>query len=348
VNTGVADRLPRLLSLVPYLLARPGVPIADVAADFGIGERQLRRDLELLWMCGLPGYGPGDLVDLSFAGDTVTVTEDAGMRRPLRLTTAEGTALLVALRTLGDLPGMVDTDAVRRATAKIERAVGDAGVGGVAVGVTPQEQATTAAVREALESGRAATIRYYTAGRDAVSRRTVDPMRLLLVEGRGYLEAWCRMAEAVRLFRLDRVDDVIVLAEPAAAPPEAQPTDLSAGVFRPRPEHGTAVLLLEPEARWIAEYYPVDEVVELPSHDGESGDGDRDSGDGGGRARVLLRYADPAWLVRLVLGLGGGARVLDPPELAAEVARRAREALAGAATGATKTGSVETTGVGRA
>ena len=56
---GLAERLPRLLSLVPYLLARPGVPLADVAADFGIGERQLRRDLELLWMCGLPGYGPG-------------------------------------------------------------------------------------------------------------------------------------------------------------------------------------------------------------------------------------------------------------------------------------------------
>jgi proteasome accessory factor C len=315
VSAGVAERLPRLLSLVPYLLARPGVPIAEAAADFGIGERQLRRDLELLWMCGLPGYGPGDLVDLSFSGDTVTVTEDAGMRRPLRLTTAEGTALLVALRTLGDLPGMVDTDAVRRATAKVERAVGDPAGAGVAVELTVQERATTAAVRQALDAGRALHIRYYTAGRDEVTERTVDPMRLLLVEGRGYLEAWCRRAGAVRLFRLDRVDATDVLDEPAAPPPEAEPTDLSAGVFRPRPEHGSAVLLLEPWARWVAEYYPVEEVVEL---------GD----DGAGRARVLLRYADPAWLVRLVLGLGGGARVLEPRELADEVARRARAALA--------------------
>ena len=264
MSAGLAERLPRLLSLVPYLLARPGIPLADVAADFGIGERQLRRDLELLWMCGLPGYGPGDLVDLSFSGDTVTVTEDAGMRRPLRLTTAEGTALLVALRTLGDLPGMVDTDAVRRATAKIERAVGDAGAAGVAVEVSRQEQATTAAVREALEAGRALRIRYYTAGRDDVTRRTVDPMRLLLVEGRGYLEAWCRRAGAVRLFRLDRVDDVAVLDEPAAAPPDAAPTDLSGGVFPARPEHGSAVLLLEPWARWVAEYYPVEQVLEIP------------------------------------------------------------------------------------
>ena len=129
---------------------------------------------------------------------------------------------------------MVDTDAVRRATAKIERAVGDAGAGGVAVEVSRQEQATTAAVREALEAGRALRIRYYTAGRDDVTRRTVDPMRLLLVEGRGYLEAWCRRAGAVRLFRLDRVDDVAVLDEPAAAPPDAAPTDLSGGVFPAR------------------------------------------------------------------------------------------------------------------
>jgi proteasome accessory factor C len=315
---------------VPYLLARPGVPLADVAADFGVGERQLRRDLELLWMCGLPGYGPGDLVDLSFSGDTVTVTEDAGMRRPLRLTTAEATALLVALRTLGDLPGMVDTDAVRRATAKLG-AVADPAAGGVAVEVSRQEQATTAAVREALEAGRALRIRYYTAGRDDVTRRTVDPMRLLLVEGRGYLEAWCRRAGAVRLFRLDRVDDVAVLDEPAAAPPDAVPTDLSAGVFPARPEHGSAVLLLEPWARWVAEYYPVEQVVEIPAELPPTTDGARtrhDQRHGEGRARVLLRYADPAWLVRLVLGLGGGARILEPPGLAAEVARRAAQASA--------------------
>lgn len=318
MSTGVTQRLPRLLSLVPYLLARPGIAVAAAAADFGTTEKQLRRDLELLWMCGLPGYGPGDLVDLSFSGDTVTVTEDAGMRRPLRLTTAEATALLVALRALGEVPGMVDTDAVRRATVKIEHAVGDAGPAagdGMAVQLGRQEEATITAVRTALDTGRALRIVYYTAGRDVVSRRVVDPMRLLLVEGRGYLEAWCRRAEAVRLFRLDRVDDVEVLDEPAEAPPDVQPTDVSVGPFRPAPEHRSAVLLLEPEARWVAEYYPVDEVVEL----GETG-----------RARVCLRFADPAWLVRLVLGLGGGATVLEPAELADAVRRRAHEALAGA------------------
>jgi predicted DNA-binding transcriptional regulator YafY len=131
-------------------------------------------------------------------------------------------------------------------------------------------------------------------------------------------------AGAVRLFRLDRVDDVAVLDEPAAAPPDAEPTDLSAGVFPARPEHGSAVLLLEPWARWVAEYYPVEQVVELPAEPGDGATGHDHGTRGDGRARVLLRYADPAWLVRLVLGLGGGAQILEPAELAAEVARRAR------------------------
>jgi proteasome accessory factor C len=308
----VTARLPRLLSLVPYLLARPGIPLAEAAADYSVSERQLRRDLELLWMCGLPGYGPGDLIDLSFSGDTVTVTEDAGLRRPVRLTTAEATALLVALRTLADVPGVVDTAAVRRATAKVERAVGDAGSAGLTVDLPAEDSALTEAVRAALAAGRALRIRYYTAGRDAVSQRTIDPMRLLIVEGRSYLEAWCRRAEAVRLFRLDRVEDVEVLDEPAAPPPDAEPTDTSAGLFHPAPSDATAVLLLEPAADWVAEYYPIEDVA--------------DAGDG--RVRVVMRYADESWMVRLVLGLGGTARVLEPASLADAVGRRARAALA--------------------
>jgi proteasome accessory factor C len=306
---GVTERLPRLLALVPYLLARPGVPIEEVAADFDVSVRQLRRDLELLWMCGLPGYGPGDLIDLSFEGDTVTVTFDAGMRRPLRLSGAEATALVVALRALAETPGVVDTGAVRRALAKIEAAAGRAD--GVVVGLATREEAALTLVRDALDHRRALRIRYYTASRDAVGERTVDPMRLLLVEGRSYLEAWCRCAEGVRLFRLDRIEHVATLDEPAMPPPHARPTDVSAGLFRAQPDQQVAVLTLAPDARWVAEYYPVEELTE-----GE-----------GGAATVRMRYADTGWMVRLVLGLGADVMVQEPAELAAAVAQRARVAV---------------------
>src|SRR5947209_16031032 len=119
-----ADRLGRLLNLVPYLQARPGIRVAEAARDLGITERQLREDLELLWVCGLPGYGPGDLIDMAIDGDQVTITYDAGIDRPLRLTPDEALALVVALRALAGTSGGADRGAVERALAKIELAAG--------------------------------------------------------------------------------------------------------------------------------------------------------------------------------------------------------------------------------
>lgn len=312
---GVAERMPRLLALVPYLLARPGIRIDEAASDFGVTGKQLRKDLELLWMCGLPGYGPGDLIDLSFDADTVTVTFDAGMRRPLRLTAAEATALLVALRALAETPGVADAGSVRKAIAKIEQAAGAAGPTGLVVGSGMREAGETASTRdllqEALTGSRAVRMRYYAASSDQVSDRVADPMRLLIVDGRSYLEAWCRRAEGTRLFRLDRIDNLAVLAEGAQAPPEAEPVDVAEGLFPPRPEQPDAVLVLHPDARWMSEYYACEELAELD----------------GGKLRVLMRYEDESWMIRLVLGGGGDVRVEDPPELAARIHERALEAL---------------------
>ncbi|HEX2073428.1 MAG TPA: YafY family protein [Geodermatophilus sp.] len=310
------ERMTRLLALVPYLTARPqGVPLAEVARDFGVPERQLRRDLDLLWMCGLPGYGPGDLIDLAFEGDRVRVTFTAGMVRPLRLTTDEAVALVVALRTLLELPGLAERDAVSRALAKISAAAGHAGerVTPVALSVDAREQAL-AVVREGLERSRALHLHYYVPTRDERTERTVDPMRLLLVDGRWYLEAWCRRAEGVRLFRLDRVDDVAVLDEPAAPPPEAHSRDVESGLYQAQAGARVVRLRLARTARWVAEYYPVEDVREVD--------------DPPGGLAVALRTDDLAWARRLVASLGGAATVDEPAELAAAVAADARAALA--------------------
>jgi proteasome accessory factor C len=238
------------------------------------------------------------------------------MRRPLRLTAAEATALLVALRALTNTPGVVDTDAVLRSLAKIESAVGQAQPAGVVVGLAMRETEATERTRQvvatAVRGRHALRIRYYTASRDEITDRTVDPMRLLLVEGRSYLEAWCRLAEDVRLFRLDRIDQVTELAEPAAPPPHARQHDMSEGLFRPEPDQREAVLVLLPDARWIAEYYPVEDLAELD----------------GGAARVRMRYSDISWMVRLILAQAGDVLVEQPAELADAVMSHARKALA--------------------
>src|SRR3954462_7131966 len=122
--SGAADRLPRLLALVPYLRTHPGRRIEDVAEVFGVPVRQLRDDLNLLWVCGLPGGAPGDLIDLSFEGDTVAVLDPQTLDRPLRLTADEAQALVVAARTLADVPGLAEREALDRALAKLESALG--------------------------------------------------------------------------------------------------------------------------------------------------------------------------------------------------------------------------------
>ncbi|GAA3511605.1 helix-turn-helix transcriptional regulator [Actinocatenispora rupis] len=311
--SAAADRLGRVLNLVPYLLARPGIRIDDAAADLGVSPAELRDDLQLLWVCGLPGYGPGDLIDMSLDGDTVTITYDAGIDRPLRLTPDEGLALMVALRTLAETPGLAQRDAVERALAKIEAATGEAAdsVGRVAVR-GPYAGDRAAEIRGALDRGRALRIRYYTAGRDATTDRVVDPMRLLTAGAWTYLEAWCRHADAVRLFRLDRIDELTELAEPAAPPPQARPADLRSGPFRPTPDQPLVTLRIDRGARWITEYYPCEAVRHEPD----------------GRWRVSLRASDLSWARRLVLGLGPDVEVVGPPELVSAVAEDARAALA--------------------
>jgi proteasome accessory factor C len=313
--TGTAtDRLGRLLNLVPYLLARPGIEIVEAAADLGVTERQLREDLELLWVCGLPGYGPGDLIDMAFDGDRVTVTYDAGIDRPLRLTPEEALALVVALRMLAEMPGTDGRDAIDRALAKIETAAGDFADAPIAVRMSSEAAAgdRLTMIRHAVERRRALLITYYTATRDETTERVVDPMRVLIVDGRSYLEAWCRNAEAVRLFRLDRIDRSVELDEPAVLPRQALHSDLSDGVFRASPDHPLVTLRVCRWARWITEYYPCEAVRE----------GDADDW------LVTLRVSDLTWARRLVLGLGSDVEVVAPAELAEAVRDEAGRALA--------------------
>ena len=123
----VSTRLVRLLNMVPYFQANPRITYAEAAVDLGVSRKQLEQDVKQLWMCGLPGYGPGDLIDFEFSGDTIEVTFSAGMDEPLRLTSPEATGLLVALRALVDIPGLIDPEAALSAIAKIESAAGTVG-----------------------------------------------------------------------------------------------------------------------------------------------------------------------------------------------------------------------------
>jgi proteasome accessory factor C len=312
--SGATDALPRLLALVPWLLAHPDTPVGEVAARFGVDEAQVRKDLTLLWMCGLPGHGPGDLMDVVYDGDRVSLSNADTIARPLRLTADEALALVAALRTLLGVPGLLDAGAVESALAKIEAAAGGA-VDGAGVTVASEVLAdpqVVATVRDAVAAGRRLRMTYWVPARDESTEREVDPIRMITSDGVPYLVGFCRLVDDVRTFRLDRVVDVVATDVDADVPEEARARGLDAGLFTPAPEDRLVTLDLDPAARWVADYYPCETV--------------RERGDGG--LVVTLRARDEAWVSRLALGLAGYGRVVDPPQVAEAVRDAATATLA--------------------
>ncbi|WP_084337532.1 helix-turn-helix transcriptional regulator [Actinomadura oligospora] len=306
-------RLARLLALVPYVVNRDAVALDEAAAAFGVTEKQLIDDLNMLWCVELRAPDPYCPIDLSYEGGEITVTEAESIARPLRLKADEAAALLVALRMLAGLPELHDRDALSRLIAKLEDAAGAAAqaAGKVAVEVETRGD-TLARLRSAIDGRRRVHLTYYVPTRDENTERDVDPMRLLVVEGTTYLEGWCRRAEAVRLFRLDRVTDLAVLDVAADVPDDAEPIDVDAGLFRPSPQDEVVTMELTPRGRWVADSYPCESVTEL----------------GEGRLRIVLRTPDTRWVRALAMRLGDQGRIVSPPSLAGAVRGEAARALA--------------------
>jgi proteasome accessory factor C len=315
-SSTASDRLQRLLALVPYVVSRQVVGLAETAAAFGVSERDLVDDLNMLWCVELRSPDPYCPIDLSYEGGEIMVTSAESMARPLRLGTDEASALLIGLRLLADLPGrQQDRSALRRTIAKLEAAAGEAAAASSQVAVHWDGRAPAdiqADVGKALREKKRLHLSYYVPGRDEATERDVDPMRMVFDQGRAYLEGWCRRAEAVRLFRLDRVLKLTVLDVASQVPDEAEHVDTESGLFRPSEGDVRVELELATAGRWVADYYPCEKETEL----------------GEGRLAVVLRTPDTQWVRRLALRLGEDGRVVSPPELVEQIAGDAAAALA--------------------
>ena len=309
------ERLQRLLALVPYVVSRKVVGLEETATAFGVTQRQLVDDLNLLWCVELRAPDPYCPIDLSYEGGEIMVSQAESIARPLRLAVDEAAALLVALRMLAEVPGAQDRSALSRLIAKLEAAAGEAASVSAQVAIqldSHNGEGYADQIRRALEGGRRLHLSYYVPGRDETTERDVDPMRLLVVDGRPYLEGWCLRAEGVRLFRLDRVLALEELDVPSSPPPDAEHVDVDSGLFRPSESDVRVELELSAEGRWVAEYYPCESVTDLAD----------------GRVRVVLRTPDTGWVRRLALRLGEDGRVMAPSSLVSEVREAASSALA--------------------
>ena len=293
-----------MLVVVPYLVQHPGSRLVEVAELFGAAPEQLRRDLDLLFMSGLPPYGPGDLIDVDVdQDDRIWITMADHFARPLRLTRSEALALYVRGTELVATPGLPQAPALASALGKLRETLGpetlDAdGLIEVTGGGTAPEY--LGLLREAAEAYRRVEIEYFSASSGAWSTRAIEPEAVFSSLGNWYVAAWDLGAGAERLFRADRVRRAVDAGEPF------EPRGLAGAgrdLYTPGIDDVAVRLRLHGGARWIAEYYATVDPVELDD----------------GSLEVTLPARRLEWIAKLLLRVMPDAEILSPDALRDEV-----------------------------
>jgi len=293
MTSRTASRLSRILAMLPWVIAHPGAKVDEVCERFGYTRAQLAEDLAIVFVCGLPGYGPGDLMVAEIDDDEVFVdTADYFANAP-RLAPAEALALLASgIAVVGS--GQAST-ALASAVDKLSRALLPDGTGVIDVDLAGEPE-LVAILRDAAATSSVVEITYTSLSRDQTTVREVEPWSVFSSMGNWYLSGHCRMAGAERSFRVDRIRR----AQTTGArfePPKALPP--RAIRYTPSVEDVRCRIALTPAARWVLDYYPVDIVSERPTE-----------------TVVEFSAGDPLVAARLLLRLGPQGRLIDGPEVA--------------------------------
>ena len=312
-RTSASDRVARLLAIIPWIAAHDGPTLDEICARFNVTRRKLLDDLDVLMMVGVPPYTPDTLIDVTIEGDSVWLRFADVFARPLHLTPEQGLALVAAGSASQNLSGDGDGGPLASALGKLAQVLGVEPGEAVSVTLGETRPAVLDALRTAVAEGRVARIDYYAYGRDERTTREVDPHAVFAHRGAWYLGAYCHMAEAERLFRVDRVVDVVVLDETFEPPVGAGGADRSEAPITLGPDVPRVTLEAPASAAWVAETYPVDEVTELED----------------GRLRLRLGVTARPWLERLLVRLGAEARIVESedPQLIDAGGRAARRIL---------------------
>lgn len=287
-----AARLSRILAMLPWIIEHDGAEIEDLVQRFGYRDKaDLVKDLHLVFMTGLPGYGPGDLIDVDVFEDEVFVDAADYFARPLRLTAPQALGLLAAGMTF------VGSDqappALTSAVEKLTTAVLPDAAPLVHFDVPAPDSLST--LRDAIENRRVIHITYVAIATNERTVRDVEGSSVFFNLGNWYLSGFCRLADAERVFRVDRIADVVVLDSTYEL--DAPSRD---GVVQYRATDSDAHVsfTVAPDSRWVAEYYPVDAV-------------ERDDGS----QRITMSVSDPLVAARLLIQLGAAVSDIEGEEV---------------------------------
>ncbi len=281
------ERLRRLLTLVPWLASHSGISKAEAAAHFDMTVAALEADLALVSVTG-PGLYGGELVDIYFEDETVTVYDAQGLLQPLQLSYEESSTLLLGLQALQQLP-----DSDNALIARLMDKLGLTPDAAIAVEVPPNPFAEL--ISEAIRTGRDVTFEYSHPVRDELSSRVVTPVNIVTADGLHYLVGWCHTAEAARTFRLDRMHDCALGAASTA------PMETSGELGTPANQ---AQVELPAHAEHLLESVPATVTLR------------------GDTLRATVEFGDDAWMVAWLVACGNSVRCLSPARIAEAVEAR--------------------------
>jgi proteasome accessory factor C len=304
------DRIRRCLAMVPLIRARPGIRLGELASMFGVAEAEIRADItEVLTLCGVPPYLPHNYFVFQIDGDRVRIKFAEHLRRPVHLTLQEALAIGLALRGVGSgrVPPFGDAAARLREKLRTVLSSGDRAVletldRSVAGRPVPEPVTRTIeALKSAMAKNVAARIVYYTAGRDAVSEREIEPYGLVDHRGTWYVVARDSLRGKELPFRVDRIREVVPTGREYLVP-----DDFTTERYRRDEmyvdvgdEVAVKVRFSERVAARVAEGAPRRDVEARPD---------------GSVVRTFRTGPRSRWLYALVARFGADAEVLSPRE----------------------------------
>lgn len=304
-SSRTVSRLSRILALIPYVLDRQAVDVNEIIDRFGYSKDQLTRDLNTIFVCGLPGYGPGDLMEAYLDEDEVIIDAADFFAKAPRLTPVEALGLLAAgMTVIGSGEGSPALESAVRKLSKVMMPDADTSL---VVDVLDQSQ-NVGVLREAAAAGRVVRMVYRSVGKEETTEREVEPWSVFATLGRWYVLGYCRLVDDQRTFRADRIKELEVLDETFQRPESVPEPGVG---YSPSKEDITCVLDLKPSARWVLEYYPVELIRESTRS-----------------TRIRFHSPDAEVPARLLLRLGTDARLVEGPEVAARTEEIGRSLLA--------------------
>jgi proteasome accessory factor C len=290
------ERTARLLDLVPYINTHQGIALKDLAAVFEVSNAQMVNDLTTLWMCGLPGYTPLELMDLDFESGYVNISNAPTLAKPRSVTFDEGVALILGLDLLRATIPTVRGDLLEKIDSLSARLSSIINLNSTFSVIAPINQGVSAAIDEALASRSSLEIEYHSMYRDEITQRTIFPMEIIQVEGQQYLSSYCYSATDFRQFKLDRIQKAIVTQESKTIPEDATDTQ----------RINSRLKVLKP-TREIAERFSRQDLKAGSEFD--------------------FQTCSQQWLERSILSSGDGVALLTPPEIRASIAQMAQSML---------------------